>query len=64
MCERVEYWVLAAAWSCRHVIALLYNTPQLHEREMIMKLASALNMSKGDLEKELKDSIPGVMYVG
>lgn len=30
---------------------------QLHEREMIIKLASALNMSRTDLEEELKNSM-------
>ena len=27
---------------------------------MILKLASALNMSRSDLEQELKNSIPGI----
>lgn len=37
----------------------LSNLKQLHESEMVVKLAAALNMSRQELEKELRNSTLG-----
>lgn len=38
---------------------IFVHTYQLHERGMIVKLASALGISREDLEKELRNSMSG-----
>lgn len=36
-----------------------YQTVQVYESEVIVKLASALNMTRSELESELKQSVSG-----